>query len=121
MASITRNNTTTKTSFLTLPRQLRQSTLFKRHDDSELYEATQQVKERFLTWEDLSDRHGERIKLWAATLMQVHGQIISDVNYVEGKWQERQDALMEETITEYEKVARKRRARFLRYRIIYRR
>jgi hypothetical protein len=110
IASIASN---TKTSFLTLPSELRQAIIRDTYDENELIEATQQIKDRFLTWDDLFDEHELHLEAWVDTLKEVHVGIADDVEYIGKKWQKNFVALVDERIDEYEAAARKRRAQFL--------
>lgn len=100
----------TKTSFLSLPRELRHSILRQTVKLNELEEATQQPTDRFLTWDELFDDHEQHIHVWGTTLTLVHRQIYDDVQYVIEKWEDDFQALHSERLVAYEEVARKRRA-----------
>jgi hypothetical protein len=103
----------TETSFLTLPSELRQVIIRHTYDENELVGATQQIKDRFLTWDDLFDEHELHLEAWVDTLKEVHVGIADDVEYIAKKWQRNFVALVDERINEYEEAARKRRAQFL--------
>ncbi|KAE9980726.1 hypothetical protein EG328_012071 [Venturia inaequalis] len=123
MATITRNFTiiaanaiesnATRTGFLSLPRELRQSILRQTVQLNELEKATQQITDRFLTWDDLFTDHEAHILTWSVTLKLVHREIHADVEYVKEKWEEDFHFMHEQKLVAYEEVARKRRAQFL--------
>ncbi|TID23136.1 hypothetical protein E6O75_ATG02310 [Venturia nashicola] len=103
----------TKTGFLSLPREIRQSVLRQTVKLNELEEATQQITDRFLTWDDLFTNHEAHIQTWSVTLKLVHREIQADVEYVKEKWDRDFCVLQQEKLVAYEEVARKRRAQFL--------
>lgn len=116
-------SSTTKTNFLSLPRELRQSILRQTVKLNELEDATQQVTDRFLTWDELFNNHEEHIQNWGVTLKLVHREIHADVEYLKQGWEEDFRVFHEERLVAYEDVARKRRAQFLdaqpRFRLPY--
>lgn len=102
-----------KTGFLSLSTELRHSILRQTVKLDELEEATHHVTDRFLTWDDFFNDHGDHIQTWATMLKLVHREIYADVDYVKDKWEEDFQNLQEERLVAYEEVARKRRAQFL--------
>ncbi|RDI83220.1 hypothetical protein Vi05172_g6962 [Venturia inaequalis] len=94
-----KNITTTKTTFLTLPAELRQKTLSYTHTDKDLTDNLRMVVDLDSKWAlktvYMPDVQPGLATIWAGKLSTVHFVIAQDMEWVEEAWKKRGGALAE--------------------------